>query len=222
MWRRNMTLRQREDSIFDKYRALGESIIPDGALGKEYETAHRRILVILKEPHDTEGGFAKSGGDIRDFGVKHNRGATWNNLARWSALANNPSLTMTEIDVSDLTKRREHLRRIAVVNLKKIGGRATAVMSEIKGYAEQHWSLLQQQFDLYKPHATIAGGTFEILAELRGSIVIPQKGERFPFFEDKDFGICINFYHPQPRGRPTNQNLFEYLKQQLVYHRLAD
>jgi hypothetical protein len=217
----NMNLRQREDRIFERYRALGESIIPDGALGAEYQTAHRRILVILKEPHDTEGGFARSGGDIRDFGVKHNRTATWNNLARWSALANNPRLTMTEIDVSDLTKRREHLRRISVVNLKKAGGCATAVMSEIKGYAEQHWNLLKQQFGLYKPHATIAGGTFEILAELRGSTVIPREGERFPFFEDQDLGICIDFYHPQQRGF-TNQRLFEYLRQQLICHRLAD
>ena len=45
-----MNLRQREDRIFQKYRSMSPTIIPDGALGKEYETARRRLLVILKEP----------------------------------------------------------------------------------------------------------------------------------------------------------------------------
>ena len=36
---------------------------------------------------------------------------TWNNLARWSALVDDPSVAFEQIDVNDLNKRREHLRR---------------------------------------------------------------------------------------------------------------
>jgi len=144
------------------------------------------------------------------------------NLARWSALYDNPLLSMEEIDASDRKKRVEHLCRIAVVNLKKIAGGSTAQPKEIWEYAEKYWDLLEEQFKLYRPNLTIAGGVFDILVALRGSNVVPKEGTRFPYFEDQDLGVCIDFYHPQPRFRLKNQKLFEYLKQQLSYHQLLN
>jgi hypothetical protein len=216
-----MTLREREDQIFDKYRyrTRGEPFIPDGAISEEYETSHTRLLVILKEPNDPTGNWARSGGDIRDFGAWGGRGATWRNLARWSALLDYPFLSMDEIDVSDQEKCAKHLRRIAVVNLKKIAGGRTADMRIIREYAEKYWNLLEEQFKLYRPTLTIAGGVFEILVALRGSNEVLQEGLRFPYFEDQDLGVCISFYHPQPRYRQSNRGLFDYLKQQLDHHK---
>jgi uracil-DNA glycosylase len=105
-----------------------------------------------------------------------------------------------------------------VVNLKKIAGGSTAQPKEIREYAEKYWDLLEKQFKLYRPKLTIAGGVFDTLVALRGSSVVPQEGLRFPYFEDQDLGLCISFYHPQPRFRQRNQSLFDYLKQQLNYH----
>jgi hypothetical protein len=219
-----MTLREREDQIFDKYRnrAWGEPFIPDGAISDEYDANCTRLLVILKEPNDLNGNWARSGGDLRKFFAWGGRGATSMNLARWSALYDNPLLSMEEIDASDRKKRVEHLCRIAVVNLKKIAGGSTAQPKEIWEYAEKYWDLLEEQFKLYRPNLTIAGGVFDILVALRGSNVVPKEGTRFPYFEDQDLGVCIDFYHPQPRFRLKNQKLFEYLKQQLSYHQLLN
>jgi|SRR5580658_3144167 hypothetical protein len=213
-----MKLHEREDRIFDKYRARGEQIIRDGAITEEYEAAGARLLVILKEPNDTTGNWVKSNGDMRSFGASGGRAATWNNLARWSALFYNPRLRIEEIDVSNQAKRSDYLRRIAVVNLKKIPGGGTADLSSVKRFATRHWDLLEEQLKLCRPTMTIAGGCFDILAELVGSTVVLQEGGRFPFFKDQHLGACVSFYHPQPRFRPSSKLLFLYLKQQLNYH----
>jgi hypothetical protein len=212
-----MTLREREDHIFQKYRGLGCKIIPDGALGIDYETAHRRLLVILKEPNDANGKFCEEGGDIRDFGKKYDRPATWNNLARWSALVDDPSLNINQIDVSETEKRLNHLRRIAVVNLKKTPGKSTAHYREIKAIAEQHAELLREQFRLYKPDVTIAGGVFSIVRELMGRTEQRDPPNCFSYFEDEDLGVCIDFYHPQQRTY-SKEDLFKFLRCQLTYH----
>jgi hypothetical protein len=215
-----MTLREREDRIFDKYRcrAMGEPFIPDGAISETYVATCTRLLVILKEPNDSTGKWSKSGGDLRNFFAGGGRGATSKNLSRWSALYDNPLLSMEEIDVSNQDKRVTHLRRIAVINLKKIAGGNTAQMREIRHYAEKYWDLLEEQFKLYRPNLTIAGGVFDILVALRSAKVVPQEELRFPYFCDQDLGICIDFYHPQPRFRQNNQILFDYLKLQFNYH----
>ena len=117
-----MKLKEREDLIFCKYREQGEPIVSDGAISDEYERARIKLLVVLKEHNDPSGNWSKSGGDIRGFGNWGGRAATWNNLARWSALVDNPLLCIDEIDVSDRQKRAKHLHRIAVVNLKTTPG----------------------------------------------------------------------------------------------------
>jgi hypothetical protein len=211
-----MTLRERENQIFSKYRSFGEQVIPDGALGQEYETARPRLLVILKEPNDPDGSWLASGGDIRDFGRQYNRPATWNNLARWSALAREPNLTIDKIDVTDIATRQMHLRRIAVVNLKKFGGASVAKMKEIREHAAKHWILLEDQFKLYRPDLTISGGVFDILREIIGAPEKRDGNNCFRYFEHRDLGICFDFYHPQ--ARLSNKRLFEFLKQRFNYH----
>ena len=213
-----MTLRERENQIFDKYRARGEQIIRDGALGEEFEAARPRVLVILKEPNDPDGSWAVVHGDIRNFGRQYNRPATWNNLGRWSALANDARLTLDEIDVTIKDNLQKHLRRIAVVNLKKSGGGSLAVRKKIREYAAEHWSLLQEQFKLYKPDLTITGGVFDIVRDLFRARECRDNGKCFAYFKHPDLGVCFDFYHPQPRL--TNSYLFDCLKKQLDYHRL--
>jgi hypothetical protein len=216
----NVTLRERENQIFRKYRSLGPAIIPDGALGEEYESARRRLMVILKEPNDPDGRWAAEGGDIRFFGKeKQDCWRTWSNLARWSALVDNPSLSLEEIDVSDREKRCEHLRRIAVVNLKKTPGGSRANLREIKASAAKHWDLLREQIGLYKPEVTIAGGVFDIVLDLMGSAKQGGAPECFPYFKDEDFGVCLDFYHPQQTSY-TKEKLFGFLRSQLNYHKL--
>jgi hypothetical protein len=213
-----LTLRECENRIFQKYKTSGTTIIPDGALGKEYEYARRRLLVILKEPNDPDGSWAASGGDIRDFGVsgKYDRPATWNNLARWSALVDNPKLSIEEIDVADPDKRCEHLRRIAVVNLKKTSGQSTSRYLEIKQNADQHRSLLLEQLRLYRPDVTITGNVFSIVRDLLGETQQREDDKCFFYFKNETLGVCIDFYHPQPRF--SNKSLFSRLKSELQYH----
>ena len=222
-----MSLRERENRIFRKYP---KPIVRDGALGKEYESARRRVLVILKEPNDPDGGWAASGGDSRDFGIKGKPHpiSTWKALASWSALIDDPSLSFEQIneEVTTHEKRVEHLRRIAVVNLKKTSGKSTSRHSEIRSYAEQHWALLRDQFRLYKPHLTIAGNVFPIVKEQMDiaaqQVAIQQVGEeRFSFFKHPDFGVFVDFWHPNQRSR-SHREILNQLKRVLRYHGFTD
>jgi hypothetical protein len=214
-----MTLRERENRIFRRYRSMGEQIISDGAMSPEYESAQARLLVILKEANDPDGSWASSGGDLRSYGRWGGRPATWKNLALWSALIEDPRIELFDIDVSDRAKRVKHLTRIAVVNLKKVPGGARSDLRVIRNYALEHRTLLEQQLMLYKPHLTLAGGTFDVLKVLREKPEITDQGKCFRYFLDPDLGICVDFYHPQQR-KLSRGCVFEYLRQQLVYHKL--
>jgi hypothetical protein len=216
-----VTLRQRENRIFDKYRKLGEVIIPDGALGEDYESANPRLLIILKEPNDLDRSWARSGGDIRDFGRKHeSRGATWNTLARWSAFVENPRLDFDQVSIRAKQERLALLRRIAVVNLKKIPGGSVSRPNTIKKAAEEHRELLLEQFAVYKPNITITGNTFAIVQELLGAEKQPKPDKCFHFFNSPELGVCFDFYHPQQRTYSAKA-LFDMLRNELHYHGFA-
>ncbi len=218
-----MLLRSREDRIFRKYLALGHQIVRDGSLGREYESTQPRVLVVLKEPNDEEGGFAESGGDIRDFGRKYDeRIPTWRTLALWSALIQNPCVKLIELEaeVSDPERRRQHLRRLAVVNLKKTSGRSTSRLSEIRRAAVHHRSLLQEQFKLYKPDVTITANVLAIVADLMDQRPEEANAKRFAYFRDENLGTCIDFYHPQQR-RYQKEEILHYLRRDLKYHRIV-
>ncbi|HEX4581115.1 MAG TPA: hypothetical protein VH139_03595 [Acidobacteriaceae bacterium] len=216
-----------EELIFSKYRAGGAKIIPDGALSqKSYESARLKVLVVLKEPNDKNGEWCDEGGDIRRHGWEGGREKTWPNLARWAYLFENPGATYSEADsaVADLEKRKANLRRLVVMNLKKEPGSHSAHLPTIEQYAFKYEDLLRKQFSIYKPALTIAGGTHPILVKLMNKKnALRTSPEFFSYFLDENLGIVMDFYHPQPRGKPAtiNEELFSLLARDLKHHRLA-
>jgi hypothetical protein len=212
-----MTLREKEDDVFGKYTS---QIVRDGALGRAYESVPRRLLVVLKEPNDESGYLLENGVDFRDFARDHKRRATWDNVARWSALFQNPSIDIGDIDLSSKESRFQYLQCTAVANLKKIPGASRSSYREISAAAKENWELLREQFQLYRPNLTIAGGVFGIIKAQTGRAEIPQSKGRFPYFKDEEFGVCIDFYHPQCRRSKTE--LFGFLRDQLTFHGFCD
>ena len=211
------TIKTQENEIFAHYPS---GSVPDGA-GDDYLKQPFRLLVVLKEPNDLGGKWAKGGGDLRDFGTKYDRPRTWDNLARWAALVTDPSLKYEDIKVRDLETKRQYLRRLSVVNLKKEPGGPTSRPGVIKKHALKNWPLLEKQFRLYKPHLTLACGTFGILKEIlepidrkRPELCAPAD---LSYFRDPTLGLVLDFWHPQQR-KLSHAELFSILKKNVTYH----
>jgi hypothetical protein len=126
--------------------------------------------------------------------------ATWNNLARWTAHVLDNA---TYRDVADMSKQdRVRLqRRIAAVNLKKIPGGSTSNMDEIERFALADAPFIREQISIYKPHLTVACGTFQIAERVFG--LSPEErlkwGERHFHRQHPDLGVLTSFWHPQSR-----------------------
>ena len=78
-------LNERENALFEEWEhnlgQQGESFVRDGAVcGETYQSTTPRLLFLLKEVNDPEGG----NWDLREFLREGGQGPTWNNVTRWT------------------------------------------------------------------------------------------------------------------------------------------
>jgi hypothetical protein len=103
---------------------------------------------------------------MRPFIDEGGRPATWANLARWSAA------TLDEMSCSDVAhmgaadRRSRYTRRIAVMNLKKQPGGSICYRPAVREAAQRDATVLVEQTNLYRPHVTVAAGTFDVVQRL--------------------------------------------------------
>lgn len=118
-----MSIRSEEDKIFSTLRLAHPAAVADGVVHEpEFLSTRYRIVYILKE---VNGG---SGWDLRDFVYDGGRPQTWDNIARWTEgiLSLENEIPWTELEKGNEQRRGEFLKKIAVVNLKKIPGGHTS------------------------------------------------------------------------------------------------
>ena len=111
---------------------------------------------MLKEPNHSPGA------DARDQLNKGEQHGVWYALARW-AVGRQDGFPPYEPIASDRLRLNAALRRLAVINLKKISGGASADGSEINRFAVRDRALLRQQIRALDPEMILACGTFDVL-----------------------------------------------------------
>ena len=122
-----MGIFEQEEALFEEWRnSIGEGFIPDGVACEEaYLQSSPKILLVLKEVDDFEGDLREL---LRRGGVER----TWNMATRWiqgiRALPEAAPWGRTPSEVD----RKEALRTIAAVNLKKTTGKSTSYNPEIE------------------------------------------------------------------------------------------
>lgn len=196
-------MRETENALFDRWvEHRYPGFLKDGA-GCDFASQPLRVVYLLKEAvcdPVTDPAVKFKWWDYRDFMDGGGQAATWNNLGRWTAhvLEN-----ATYRDVADMSKqnRIRLQRRIAAVNLKKIPGGSTSDMDEIERFALEDASFIREQISIYKPHLTIACGTFQIAERVFG--LNPgdrlKWGERHFHRTHPTLGTLVSFWHPQSR-----------------------
>lgn len=191
------------------YRQLGihpRRICKDGILcTKEYERTSCRILFVLREANDFEGG------DLRELFKDGPKFALSHMVARWAAgfLRNFPSYEL----INTTETMYGALRQVALINLKKTSGKAQSDLSVINAYAHQDRELLLRQMEDIRPKWIVACGTLDPLVWLLGLRLNADQPAMEPIPENSHKAWVVPFRHPtRASGRKTYEDLAKQVR----------
>lgn len=194
-----MSIRESEDTLFSIWRTKRDRFVEDGVVNEaSYLSASRQILLLMKEVNDPEGG----GWDLRDHLRNGTYPHTWNNAARWAYGILNSCPSFSDVPEPDAQFRKRWIEPLAVVNVKKVGGGASANQSDIMEYARGDRELLRTQLGLYKPGVTVCCSTSRALRLLFDPVEIgPTRttSNGTAYSKSATLGLVIHYYHPQVR-----------------------
>ena len=199
-----MTIKEQENSLFSDWRKTRKGFVADGVADEDaYAKSHKKILFIMKEANDPDGG----GWDLREFMRQGGRPATWNNITRWvegiRALTGDIPADQREA-ITQEQRRIDAVRTIAAMNLKKTPGGGTANHAAIQKVATEDGDYLSRQFGIYDADIVICcGATVGDLAYLCIKSPVPWKMTKnmVRYHEYKPGKYLISYSHPAARGR---------------------
>jgi len=208
-------IKEREKELFDKWKKERDYkyFITDGVLDEtEWKNQDYKILFVLKEAN-----WENANADLCEFLLSESSPTywkTWNNVARWIKALLEQGEYPQRVSSAD---KSYWLRKVAVMNLKKVGGDAVAETETIRDYAFADRVFLKEQIGLYKPDIIICcgrgtGKNADILHDvIFESEQISQwqeieTGTQYSYFTvviDNKTVPVVSFYHPQMRGGHT-------------------
>lgn len=180
-------LRIVEKEIFDIWHERYGEIVTDGVVNLD-EFAN--ILFVLKE---VNGG---SSWDLTEFLRNGGRAATWNNIVRWTEglLRINEDIHWQELENIDDLQRKTMLQKIAVVNVKKVAGGATANSGEIAKSVADNKDILLKQIALYEPKIVVCCGVGSTLFDEKDGVCW-QMTSRGIWYQFNGETIIIDYFH---------------------------
>ena len=177
---------------FPKYKG---KFIKDGIIDENiYDLQKIKLLFITKEPNNPD----QNDSDFRIWWSKEVKYSFSHRICEWAYGFQKGFPPIVEIPY-DNEKRREIMKSIAFMNLKKSGGKASADYKEIERVLIEEKDLLLQEIFIINPNIIIGGlGKTDYWKYL------------FPTVEFKDSGFdikvarvggwkLIDFYHPSYR-----------------------
>lgn len=116
-----------------------------------------KVMFVLKEVNDPDGG----NWDLREFISEGARSQTWNNITRWNFGIQNMNKTINWKEIKDINEgqRKEFLKSICAINLKKSPGIHTTNNKELSEIANEDKEFLKKQFNIYSPNLIICCGS---------------------------------------------------------------
>ena len=151
-----MNIKQEENLLFEEWKKKQGycSFISDGVFDEEeWKKQEYKILFVLKEANWKNGNM-----DLCKYLLSEPKASywkTWNNIARWTKAI----LVGGEYPERVTPKDKTYwLRKIAAMNLKKIGGGSVAQDNIIFDYAKSDRVFIKRQIELYKPDIIICCG----------------------------------------------------------------
>ena len=209
-----MEINKLEKLLFAKWEKRRPEMAKDGVVDEfEYVKGKVKVLYILKEVNDWKNG------DLRKFARDGARWRTWNNIARWQYGIQKYFETGTAVFKNTINHndRKEILKTIAVLNLKKESGGASSNMGQIWNHANKDKDLLREQIELYDANVIICCGTGDIVEELQlfKNIGVFKNATNGIGFAKNNNIIVVKYMHPQCRKSKKKlfENLFSTIKE---------
>ena len=188
--------------------------IRDGVVCPELWFAQRtRPLFLLKEAYNGDGDWDLSSDHLL---TGNSASRMWRRVSHWTyALLNTTAEELAPYDPGlDVSKYgNEHLRRIAVVNVKKSGGNNSSSMDEIRSYAWFDAERLWKQLSLCDPTVIVCGYTgsaLDIIAErMTGRKVRDTYNENLYYTMELNGNkvLVLDYWHPANHF-PKEMNYF--------------
>lgn len=185
------------------YKTLGidsNLITEDGIIDANNFNTEERILFILKETNKFKGSSLS---ELLGQGPVYQM---WHTLSRWAAGLVNDFPDYDSINNS--TSKKNALKQIAVINLKKTTGSASSNMSKIEAFAHHDKELLLEQIADIHPKIIIACGTFMPLVWLLDLDIDPSKPFSKPAQSRLMETTVLPWKHP---GRVNNMESYNDL-----------
>lgn len=198
-----MTIKEQERKFFEVWSKNRSGFVADGIVDeKSYLSSYPKLMFILKEVNDPGGG----NWDLRDFLREGARTQTWNNIARWIKGIRNLSQDIEWRIAKEMSEqdRREILKSICAINLKKSPGGYITDNDSLSKVAIEDKDYLNQQFSLYDPDLVICCGS--VVSHLFDSLILfpnkpewksTRRGIWFHKYEEKKYVIAYS--HPEAR-----------------------
>ena len=204
-----MSIEEEENTLFQKWKKKRHNLIPDGVVdSKKYLECQVKVLYVLKEVNGGENW------DLRKFLRDGAQWRTWNNIVRWQYGIGNINLDakFSQVNNVDENKRKEYLKHIAVLNIKKEPGGASSKMSEIWSYSWEDRELIKNQIEIYNPDIIMCCGTGKIVQKRYLAGKFEEWNETKNGIKYKNINNCliIDYYHPQNRNK-KKEKLFKDL-----------
>lgn len=187
-----------EQNLFEEWRQECPGLIPDGLVDEEqYRSSPRKLLFLMKEVNGT--GVK----DLRDFLRAGGRPATWDNIARWTQglYDLDREYDWAELERDNDARRLEMLKKICVVNVKKVPGGHTSKEKQIRSAGKENAAWLRRQISIYQPELIVCCGTERDYSEIIGHWPDWQMTGRGILYVRELDRIVISYAHPEARVR---------------------
>lgn len=147
-----------------KYTERDSYLIFDGVVDPDN---YAGILFLLKEAYSKDQKFGEY--DLVADLAKNGPWGGWGHVAKWtSGLLRTDEHTIAPYH--DLSKEEKNamLRKIAVINVKKIDGNPSSVNENLMTYATSNAEILRREIAHVQPRIIVCGNTFRFLKEIYG------------------------------------------------------
>lgn len=197
-----MTLREKEEDLFRRWRIGSEHFVPDGAVDDvAFLNSSPKVLLILKEVNDPKH---ESGWDLREVLRTETFKDTFRVIASWVEGLRNLDKELLWQDVERLTtdSRTANVKTIAAMNIKKSGGGNVTNNAKLATAAQDHLDLIQEQIEIYDADLIICCGSavvwqIKTLPKWQLNWLVTSRGVEYSEYTANKFVIA--FSHPMAR-----------------------
>lgn len=179
--------------LFNQWqKELDGKFVADGTINSEkWEEANKKILVILKETNDFDDYGLN---DLINKNINNSKsgiwkGLTWHNVGRVSYSLLNISASFKDAH----KKRKETLKHIAVMNIKKTTGKSKSKNKVIKSHAKRYKDYIKKEIEIINPDIVLLGGTYDFLKRI---LNLEKIYDNLYKEKENDKRIYIKCYHP--------------------------